>query len=85
LDGYAHQQVPFEQIVERLQPERSLSHSPLFQVMLALQNNDDGQLSLPDLNLSIVEAREGESAKYDLTLNVVESEDGLGLGWGYNT
>ncbi|MBE0371164.1 hypothetical protein PFLA_a4273 [Pseudoalteromonas flavipulchra NCIMB 2033 = ATCC BAA-314] len=62
-----------------------MSHSPLFQVMLALQNNDDGQLSLPDLNLSIVEAREGESAKYDLTLNVVESEDGLGLGWGYNT
>ncbi|WP_036965340.1 condensation domain-containing protein, partial [Pseudoalteromonas sp. NJ631] len=85
LDGYAHQQVPFEQIVERLQPERSLSHSPLFQVMLALQNNDEGSLTLPDLNLSIVEAREGESAKYDLTLNVVESEDSLGLGWGYNT
>ncbi|TMN60145.1 condensation domain-containing protein, partial [Pseudoalteromonas piscicida] len=83
--GYAHQQVPFEQIVERLQPERSLSHSPLFQVMLALQNNDEGSLTLPDLNLSIVEAREGESAKYDLTLNVVESEDSLGLGWGYNT
>ncbi|TMN75757.1 MULTISPECIES: non-ribosomal peptide synthetase, partial [Pseudoalteromonas] len=67
------------------QPERSLSHSPLFQVMLALQNNDEGSLTLPDLNLSIVEAREGESAKYDLTLNVVESEDSLGLGWGYNT
>ncbi|WP_247687046.1 condensation domain-containing protein, partial [Pseudoalteromonas luteoviolacea] len=40
---------------------------------------------MPDLNLSLVEGREGESAKYDLTLNVAEGEDALNLGWGYNT
>jgi non-ribosomal peptide synthetase component F len=55
LDAYAHQQVPFEQIVERLQPERSLSHSALFQIMLVLQNNEQGDLTLPGLTLSAIE------------------------------
>src|SRR5690606_1616341 len=85
LDAYAHQQVPFEQIVERLQPERSLSHSPLFQVMLVLQNNEQGILELPGLTLSPVEQGGGSIAKYDLTLNISESDHGLSLGWEYNT
>ncbi|MBV8634310.1 MAG: amino acid adenylation domain-containing protein, partial [Burkholderiaceae bacterium] len=84
LDAYAHQQVPFEQIVERLQPERSLSHSPLFQIMLVLQNNEEGQSELPGLTLSAVE-QEGRIAKYDLTLIVGEDEQGLSLAWEYNT
>ncbi|MEN9867792.1 MAG: hypothetical protein RL748_3382, partial [Pseudomonadota bacterium] len=83
LDAYAHQQVPFEQIVERLQVERSLRHSPLFQVMLVLQNNESGTLSLPDLTLEPV--RQGTSvAKFDLTLSVVETKQGLWLSWEYN-
>ena len=84
LDAYAHQQVPFEQIVEALQPERSMAHSPLFQVMLVLQNNEEGELELPGLTLSPVE-QAGGIAKYDLTLNVVESEQGLQLSWVYST
>ncbi|MEJ7747358.1 MAG: amino acid adenylation domain-containing protein, partial [Luteimonas sp.] len=84
LDAYAHQQVPFEQLVERLQPQRSLSHSPLFQIMLVLQNNEDGQLDLPGLTLSPVE-QAGAVAKYDLTLNISESAQGLALEWEYST
>lgn len=83
LDAYAHQQVPFELVVERLQPERSESHSALFQVMLILQNNDEGNLELPGLTLSPVELNVG-TAKYDLTLDVAESAAGLCLSWEYN-
>ncbi len=84
LDAYAHQQVPFEQLVETLQPERSLSHSPLFQVMLVLQNNERGTLTLPGLMLSPV-GQASTVAKYDLTLTVTQSKKGLHLGWLYNT
>lgn len=85
LDAYAHQQVPFEQIVERLQPERNVNHSPLFQVMLALQNNQQSQLNLPGLTLSPIEQQSSGLAKYDLTLNATATEEGLILAWEYNT
>jgi amino acid adenylation domain-containing protein len=84
LDAYAHQQVPFEQIVERLQPARNAGHSPLFQVMLVLQNNEQGTLALPGLTLG--SAGQGAPvAKFDLTLTVTEDDTGLALGWNYNT
>ena len=82
MDAYAHQQVPFEQIVERLQPERSLSHSPLFQVMLALQNNVEGEVRLPELRLTPISQGSG-IAKYDLLLNATEDSEGLRLEWEY--
>src|SRR5690606_15689681 len=85
LDAYAHQQVPFEQLVERLQPERHLSHSALFQVMLVLQNNPSGSLELPGLQLGELEHRSSGFAKYDLTLTVVEGASGLSLCWEYNS
>ncbi|MES2732836.1 MAG: amino acid adenylation domain-containing protein [Bacteroidota bacterium] len=85
LDAYAHQQVPFEYIVECLQPERNLTHSPLFQVLLVLQNNAEGNLEIPGLTLSQVERSSIGIAKYDLTLTVTESAEGLWLGWEYNT
>ncbi|NOU51322.1 amino acid adenylation domain-containing protein [Pseudoalteromonas sp. JBTF-M23] len=84
LDSYSHQQVPFEKIVEKLVPTRSLSFSPLFQIVLALHNNEQHELSLPGVTLSNVE-QGGDIAKYDLLLNVSESEQGLTLGWEYST
>ncbi|PCJ97583.1 MAG: non-ribosomal peptide synthetase, partial [Alteromonadaceae bacterium] len=84
LDAYAHQQVSFEQVVEVLQPERHLSHNVLFQVMLVLQNNEEGILELPGLTLQ-PENHDVGIAKYDLTLNVMDSTRGLDIAWEYNT
>ncbi|WP_332728251.1 amino acid adenylation domain-containing protein [Pseudomonas sp. ESBL9] len=84
LDAYSHQQVPFEKIVERLQPERSLSHGTLFQIMLVLQNIEQSTLHLPGLNLSFVDQPD-TSAKYDLTLKASESTKGLLFDWQYNS
>ena len=84
LDAYSHQQVPFEQIVERLQPERNLSHSPLFQIMLVLQNNEEGVLELPGLQVEPIDQKE-RIAKYDLTLTVTEGKAGLDVDWEFNS
>ncbi|HKG77836.1 MAG TPA: amino acid adenylation domain-containing protein, partial [Pyrinomonadaceae bacterium] len=73
LGAYAHQDVPFEKLVEELQPERDLSRSPLFQVMFALQNAPREQLQLKDLNLSFVKSA-NEVAKFDLSLFMFETE-----------
>jgi amino acid adenylation domain-containing protein len=67
LDGHAHQDVPFERIVEEVVTERDLAVPPLFQVLFALQNAPTGELRLPGLTLSPVEAA-GGTAKFDLSL-----------------
>jgi amino acid adenylation domain-containing protein/non-ribosomal peptide synthase protein (TIGR01720 family) len=84
LEAYAHQDVPFEMLVDELQPERDMSHTPLFQVMFALQNVPMEVLELPDLTLSSVEIKD-ETAKFDLTLTMVEGADGLRGSLEYNT
>ena len=84
LGAYAHQDLPFEKLVEELQPERSLSHSPLFQVMFILQNAPRQTLALPGLTLRRLEVDSG-TAKFDLTLSMTESADGLRAVWEYNT
>ena len=61
LDSYAHQDAPFEQVVERLQPTRSLSHSPLFQAMFAFENTlDDVELVLSGVTQGGLQALSGE-------------------------
>ncbi|HEX6040164.1 condensation domain-containing protein, partial [Longimicrobium sp.] len=72
LGAYDHQDVPFERLVEELNPERSLSHSPVFQVMFALQNASGGEATeIEGIGIGVL-PRAREAAKYDLTLNVVE-------------
>jgi amino acid adenylation domain-containing protein len=84
LGAYAHQDLPFEKLVEELRPERSLGHSPVFQVMFVFQNTPDGAAEAPSgLGLSAV-AKEGSQAKVDLTLTMAEGPDGaLYAGLGY--
>uniref|UniRef100_A0A486XMP8 Siderophore biosynthesis non-ribosomal peptide synthetase modules @ Bacillibactin synthetase component F n=1 Tax=Rheinheimera sp. BAL341 TaxID=1708203 RepID=A0A486XMP8_9GAMM len=84
LKCYRHQKLPFEKLVEALQPERSFSYSPLFQIMLVLQNNKVGQLDLPGSEIQKIE-NPAVSAKYDLNLHAFESENGLELDWEYAT
>jgi amino acid adenylation domain-containing protein len=71
LAGYEHQDVPFEKLVEALHPERDLSRSPLFQVMLALENTEQAELEMAGLKLSEYEIKTCV-AKFDLTLSLRE-------------
>ncbi len=84
LGAYEHQDLPFEKLVEELQPERSLSYSPLFQVMFEMENTPSGKLELPGLQIQPLEM-ENINAKFDLTLSIQASESGLICGWEYKT
>ncbi len=84
LGAYEHQEVPFEKLVAELQPERSLSHSPLFQVMFALQNAESGGGALPGLKAGGVGAAM-EIAKFDLYLELTATPQGLRGGLNYST
>ncbi|MFB7620306.1 amino acid adenylation domain-containing protein, partial [Kitasatospora sp. NPDC056181] len=74
LDAYAHQDVPFERLVEELAPARSMARHPLFQVMLALQNNTDPDLDLPGLNTTVAPGPQPPE-KFDLSLTLQETFD----------
>jgi amino acid adenylation domain-containing protein len=82
LEAYAHQDLPFEKLVEELQPKRSLQHTPLFQVMFILQNNVRSRLDMAGLQATPLSIDTGYS-KFDLTLSAIESEAGLQLGVQY--
>ncbi|WP_020479985.1 non-ribosomal peptide synthetase [Mastigocladopsis repens] len=84
LGAYAHQDLPFEQLVEELHPERNLSHTPLFQVMFALQNAPSEALKLPGLSLNFLEA-DSETARFDLSLSLTDTAQGLIGELEYNT
>ncbi len=75
LGAYAHQDLPFERLVEELRPERHLDHAPLFQVLFALQNAPLGRLHLPGVEVEPLVASSG-SAKFDLTFAFHEGADG---------
>ncbi len=83
LDAYAHQDTPFEKLVEVLQPERDLSQTPLFQVMFILQNAPLPPLELPDLTVQLFDMSD-ERAQFDLTLTLFESDDTIMGTLAYN-
>ncbi|MDJ0841273.1 MAG: non-ribosomal peptide synthase/polyketide synthase, partial [Acidobacteriota bacterium] len=84
LDAYAHQETPFDLVVEAVRPDRDLSRGPLFQVMLVLENAPAGEARLTDLTIEPVPATR-TSSRYDLTLFVTESPEDLICAVEYNT
>ena len=84
LDAYAHQELPFEKLVEELQPERDTSHPPIFQVLFVLQENLAEQISFHGLTVKPLDFELG-SAKFDLSMFMVEFPEGLTASIEYNT
>jgi len=83
LGAYAHQDLPFDKLVEALQPQRKSSHTPLFQILFVLQNVPMPPLELPGLRLNLLEI-DNEIARFDLTLFLTETQQGLEGKWQYN-
>jgi len=87
LAAHQHGEVPFEAIVETLNPERSLVHAPLFQLLINMNNTGNGEtLTLPGLTVSPLQQEEQSfDSKYDITLYLKETEAGLSCVWAYNS
>ncbi len=84
LGAYAHQDLPFEQLVEELRPERHLSHNPIFQVFFVLHPGAAGPLELPGVGVS-VPSIDNRTARGDLLVSLSEARDGLTGMVEYNT
>ena len=84
LDAYENQEMPFDKLVEELQPDRDMSRQPVFQVMFILQNTPVKEAKVAGMELKPVEV-ESKTSKFDLTLELYEDADGI-KGWiEYNT
>jgi non-ribosomal peptide synthetase component F len=84
LGAYAHQDMPFDKLVEELQPERTLSHNPLVQVLFVMQNIPRPRRELPGLELMPFEVPITRS-KFDMAVFMVETKQGLTSNWLYST
>ncbi|MEM7727210.1 MAG: amino acid adenylation domain-containing protein, partial [Cyanobacteria bacterium P01_A01_bin.45] len=85
LSAYAHQDLPFEMLVEKLQLDRDLSRNPLVQVMFSLQNTPNSEGSLSGLNIQSLPLPIDIKARFDLEVNFWETDRGLEGVWFYNT
>ena len=84
LQAYEHQDVPFDQLVQAMHPERSPGHSPLFQTMFILQNFPITRAEMPDLTLQTMEL-EYDSARFDLTVEIFPLDGVLDIYFDYNS
>ncbi|HEY0605461.1 MAG TPA: condensation domain-containing protein, partial [Herpetosiphonaceae bacterium] len=84
LEAYAHQNVPFEQLVEELRPPRDRAHTPIFQVMFILQNMPAPEHGQRELEVAFERVDKG-AAKFDLTLSLNDTPDGLRVMAEYKT
>jgi amino acid adenylation domain-containing protein len=84
LGAFAHQELPFEKLVEELQPERTMSHSPVFQVLFVLHHAIGNSLPFADLKSKSLRV-DADTAKFDLSLYITELQDGLSILFEYNT
>jgi amino acid adenylation domain-containing protein len=82
--AYAHEDLPFEKLLEELQPERDLSRTPLFQVFFNMLNLPDGEIELPDLNVELLPPRD-VGAKFDATIYVRELNRRIAIELVYNS
>ena len=84
LSAYEHQDIPFEQIVEALNPPRHLNYSPVFQVSFDLQNAPTGDLKMSGVTLKPIE-QEAIASKFDLSLSIEQRNNILAAAWTWNT
>ncbi|MBC1221785.1 TauD/TfdA family dioxygenase [Nostoc sp. UCD121] len=85
LEAYAHPDLPFEELVKALQPERNLSNtSPLFQVLFVLQNTPMPSLDLPGLTLKEWFWR-NDTARFELAIFLTKTPQGINCTWRYNS
>ncbi len=84
LGAFCHQDLPFEKLVEELNPERKANRSPLFQVMFSFENMPEPQLTVNGTKFSTIDI-ESEAAKFDLSLDVREDADDISISFEYAT
>ncbi|MEI5908948.1 amino acid adenylation domain-containing protein [Bacillus spongiae] len=83
-DGFAHQDLPFEKVVDKLRVDRDVSYSPLFQVMFSLQNSTQTTFTMDKLEVDYINCQP-ETAKFDLSLDMTDTEEGITGAFEYST
>jgi amino acid adenylation domain-containing protein len=85
LQGYAHQDLPFEKLVEELQPERDMSHTPVFQHMFIWQDAGSSSVEIPGLRTEPAILISHDTAKFDLTMALTNTPTGIEAGFEFST